>query len=266
VFVKSISLLGSIVWRFWRRTIDWRAVYFDPRADTVHPGSSQRYVFAGWHEYMLMPILLRANRQMLALASEHVDGEYISLCMKHLGWCVARGSTTRGGVKAFMQMMRDEQRHLNLTPDGPRGPRREMSIGPIALASKIGRPLVCVGYGYNKPWRGRGWDRFAVPKPFSRARAVFGPPLLVPPKLNRDELESYRAWFGDLLNWLTDEAEEWATSGIPKQGSLPMLIQEAPRGMANERQTPSLTLPPELNERWQALQQKPIRRTQREAA
>jgi len=251
--IKSLSLFSSVAARFWRRTVDWRAVYADVRVDPVHPQFRGRFVFAGWHEYMLMPIVLRGHHRMLGLASDHSDGEIITGAMHHLGWSVARGSTTRGGVKALLRLLHDTDCHLNLTPDGPRGPRRQMSLGPIVLASKLKLPLVCVGYAYHSPWRLRSWDRFALPRPFSRARAVFGPPLTIPAKLNREGLEPYRQWFEDLLNWLTSEAECWAESGQSKPGSMPMLVKAAAPAMRRTQSESALALPAALNARWSEL-------------
>ena len=248
--IKSLSLLLAVSARFLRRTIDWRAVYADSLVDPVHPRFCGRFVFAGWHEYMLMPIFLRGHHRMLALASDHSDGQIITGAMHHLGWSVARGSSTRGGVKALFRLLHDNDSHLNLTPDGPRGPRRQMSLGPIVLASKLNLPFVCVGYAYHKPWRLRSWDRFALPRPFSRARAVFGPPLPIPPKLSREGMELYRQWFEDLLNWLTAEAEDWAESGRSKTGSMPMLVKAAPAAMLRVQSDSPLSLPAALNERW----------------
>jgi lysophospholipid acyltransferase (LPLAT)-like uncharacterized protein len=250
---NTLGLVGAFAIRLWRQTIDWKAVYCDPTVDTVHPRFQGRYVFAGWHEYMLMPIALRGHRRMLALASQHGDGEIISRAMRHLGWSVARGSTTRGGVAAVLRLLRDDDRHPNLTPDGPRGPRRQLSLGPIFLASKLGLPLVCVGYAYDRPWRLRSWDRFAIPRPFSRARAVFGPPLRVPPKLDRRGLERYRLWFEQLLNWLTEEAETWAERGGRRMGEAPMLPGEASPALRRLDRGTALSLPDWLTTSWAAL-------------
>ena len=250
---KTLSLAAAFVCRFWRASIDWRAVYADPTVDTVHPRFDGRYVYCGWHEVMLMPIILRAHRRMLALASEHGDGEIISRVMGHLGWGVVRGSTSRGAPSALLRFLRDDDRCPNFTPDGPRGPRRTFSAGPIFLASKLGLPIVCVGYGYSRPWRLRSWDKFAVPRPFSRGRAVFGPPLRVPPRLDRPALEAYRAWFERLLNWLTEEAEGWAESGRRREGELAMFAGQAVRGMHRAEYRPAVVLPDQLAADWAAL-------------
>jgi len=258
VILKSVGLLASIVARFVRRTIDWHAIYMDARVDTVHPQALKRCVFACWHEYMLMPIVLRGHRRMLALASDHSDGEIITRAMQHLGWSVARGSTSRSGVKALLRMLHERDCSLNLTPDGPRGPRRQMSVGPIALASRLGLPLVCVGYAYHHPWRMRSWDQFAVPRPFSRCRAVFGPPIMLPSNLTRDQMEAYRSWFEELLNWLTSEAEAWAESGKPRTGSMPMRVKVTPFAMKGDS-PPAYQLPLSLRQRYETIASAPLK-------
>jgi lysophospholipid acyltransferase (LPLAT)-like uncharacterized protein len=251
--LKALGLCGAATAALWRETIDWRAVYFNPRADTRHPKHSGRFVYLGWHEYMLMPILLRGSRRMLALASCHSDGEIVCRAMRHLGWSVTQGSSSRGGTAALLRLLRDDRRHINLTPDGPKGPRRTMALGAIFLASRLELPVVCVGYGFERPWRGRGWDQFAIPRPFSRCRAVFGPPLTVPPGLDRSELERYRGWFERQLNWLTDEAENWAADGQRRPGEVTMSPRDAARALASAPELSAPPLPSALAEGWKAL-------------
>jgi len=91
-----------------------------------------------------------------------------------------------------------------------------LAQGPIYLSSKLGLPLVAMGFGYNQPWRLGSWDRFAIPKPFSHARAVVSPAMVIPPDLDREGVEHYRLKVERLLNRLTSEAEAWAEAGTPK--------------------------------------------------
>jgi hypothetical protein len=122
------------------------------------------------------------------------------------------------------------------------------------MASKLGLPIVCVGYAYDRPWRLRNWDRFAIPRPYSRCRAVFGPPRLVPAKLERAALDAYCLWFEHLLTWLTVEAETWATDGLRRPGELPMLDRRpAPRMGRNDEALPRVQLPNWLEAEWSAL-------------
>ncbi len=200
-----------------------------------------------------MPILLRGSRRMLALASGHSDGEIVGRAMRHLGWGVVRGSSSRGGAAALLRLLRADTRHINLTPDGPQGPRREMAPGAMFLASRLGLPVVCVGYGYDRPWRGCGWDRFAVPRPFSRGRAVFGPPLRVPADLDRGALDRYRLWFERLLNWLTAEAEAWAGSGARRPGETVMAPRFTPEAFHRPPEPTAPPLPAHLGAAWDAL-------------
>jgi len=119
------------------------------------------------------------------------------------------------------QLLDKSQRmHLAITPDGPRGPRRQMAPGPIFLASKLGIPLVTMGVGYNRPWRARSWDQFAVPRPFSRARCVLSPELYIPPDLDREGIEHFRLKTEQVLNRLCGEAEQWAEADYRKPGQL----------------------------------------------
>lgn len=257
VFQKTLGLLGSIAIRMVRSTIDYRGWYSDPFVDPIHPQSKGRYIYVGWHEYMLMPISLRGHRNMVALASEHGDGEIIARAMMHLNWKVARGSSSRGATSALLSMLRDDHRHLSFTPDGPRGPRWSFSLGALFLASKLNIPIVCVGYGYQNPWRMRSWDKFAVPKPFSRCRAVFSPPLKVPPRLNREQLELYRSWFERMTKWLTVEAETWAADGKQRPGELQILRGETPRAMDRWTPADAPPLPKELMNEWEELNGRP---------
>jgi hypothetical protein len=152
------------------------------------------------------------------LLSRHRDAEVLSHAARHLGFEFVRGSTNRGGVSALRKLLaRSRDMHLTITPDGPRGPRRQLAPGCVYLASKIGLPLVAMGFGYDRPWRVRSaWDQFAVPRPGSRARAVVSGEVFVPPDLDRDGLEHHRQQVERLLNRLTDEAESWAASQARK--------------------------------------------------
>jgi hypothetical protein len=90
----------------------------------------------------------------------------------------------------------------------------------VFLASRLGMPIVPMGLGYERPWRVRSWDRFAVPKPWSRARGIVGPEIFIEPDLERDELELRRQGVERLLNELTTEAEDWADSGKRREGQV----------------------------------------------
>jgi hypothetical protein len=169
------------------------------------------------------------------LLSQHQDAEWLSQAAGHMGFGTIRGSTSRGGMSALRELMRTgETMNLTITPDGPRGPRRQLAAGCIYASSRLGIPLVPVGLGYDSPWRVRSaWDQFAVPRPYSRARAVAGPKVQIPAGVSRVGVEHYRLRIEHLLNSLTTLAEQWAESGTAMVGQQPAWRQGATCRMRN---------------------------------
>ncbi len=153
----------------------------------------ERCIYAFWHARMLlMPYPFRSTLHGLRhrhrrfhgymLISEHRDGGFIADTMHLLGIRTVRGSSTRGGARAMLRMIRavrEEACNLGITPDGPKGPREKVKKGSVQLAMKTGLPIVPVCYAASRCWRLGSWDRFYVPKPFSRGVFVFGEPIRI---------------------------------------------------------------------------------------
>ncbi len=228
---KLGGLLASAAIRAWMGTLDYKAAYYDRAIDPIFPQCRGNKIYLFWHEYLLFPIYLRGHCNLSMLLSRHRDAEILSHAAHHLGFAFVRGSTNRGGVAALRQLLATSRRmHLTITPDGPRGPRRRMAPGPIFLASKLGLPLVLMGYAYDRPWRLNSWDRFAIPRPCSRARAIATGEVFIPPDLDRAGLEHFRLRTEQLLNRLTEEAESWAESPVRKPGQSRLWRAAAPLG------------------------------------
>ena len=174
-----------------------------------------RFVYATWHEYVFIPTWLYSQADTTWLIGQHADGEIAAQISLKLGASVVRGSSTRGGTAALLRLLRqpDATRHLGITVDGPKGPRRQFQFGAVYLASRTGLPIVPIGVGFGRCWRARSWDRFAVPYPFSRVRCVSLHPVHVPPGLGADELEPYRQQAEAVQSHATAVAEHWAETG-----------------------------------------------------
>lgn len=230
ILTRISGLVAATAIRSWMSTLDYKVAFYDPAVDPVSPAYHGQKIHIFWHEYILFPLYLRGHCNLAMLLSQHRDAEILSRVAHHLGFEFVRGSTRRGGVAALRQLLRKSRRmNLTITPDGPRGPRRQLAPGAIFLASKLGLPLVATGYAFDRPWRAHSWDRFAVPRPFSRARAVPSPEIYIPPNLDREGLEHYRQKVERLLNRLTLEAEAWAESGTRKIGQQNVVPSPAPR-------------------------------------
>jgi lysophospholipid acyltransferase (LPLAT)-like uncharacterized protein len=221
--IRLGGLTVSTYVRSWMGMLDYQVAYYDHTVDPVFPDFAGPVIVVFWHEYLMAPFYLRGRSNTAILASRHADADWLSEAARHLGFETVRGSTSRGGGAALLELLRKIRKmNLGLTPDGPRGPRRRLEQGPIYLSSKLGVPLVPWGFGYDRPWRLPTWDRFAIPRPFSRARLVVGPRLKIPTELDREGMEYYRVRVERLLTRLTLEAEAWAEAGTRKTNQRPL--------------------------------------------
>ncbi len=207
--------------------------------DPLQPPEQGAYIYALWHENFLIPIARYGNPRLAALVSSHADGQLLGSLLRATGISVVHGSTSRGGVAALRQLIRRKKRpqHLAVTPDGPRGPRRQVQPGIVYLASRSAMRIVPVGVGHCRPWRMSSWDRFVIPRPLSRVRCVFGEAITVPGQLSVEALDPYLAQVQDTLESLSDLAENWAESG---QLQLPVtVLQSRIRVPALQQPSPS---------------------------
>jgi len=213
------GLLSQAAVRAWMGTLDSQIAYYDPTADPAFPVGQRPRIYIFWHEYILLPFYMRGHCNLSMLLSQHRDADVLNQAARLSGFDVVRGSTRRGGAAALRKLLdQSALQHLTIASDGPRGPRRKLAQGPIYLASKLQMPLVLLGFGFDRPWRARSWDRFVIPRPGSRARVVVSPEIRVPAELDRAGQEHFRKRIETLLNRLTGEAEAWASSGQRMQG------------------------------------------------
>lgn len=154
----------------------------------------QRCIFAFWHARLLPLVWTHKGRGIVVLVSRHRDGQLITRTIERLGFATSRGSSTRGGEEGVMDMLRraEEGHLLAITPDGPRGPAESLKPGLVYLASRSGLPIVPVATAARSAWRLRSWDRFRVPRPFTRVVVAYGEPIAVPPGIEGATLESWR--------------------------------------------------------------------------
>ncbi len=213
------SLVSTAAIRQWMGTLDYRVDFGDSEVDPVHPRFRGAKIYVFWHENILMPLYLRGHSNISMLLSRHADANILDRVARMMGFGVVRGSTFRGGSVALRELAeRAAVGNLTITPDGPRGPRRRLAPGCVFLASTLGIPIVAMGLGYDRPWRFGTWDRFALPRPWSRARGMVSRAINVPPDLDRDGLEVYRQGVETLLTHLSDAAESWANAGDRRPG------------------------------------------------
>ena len=181
-----VPRLIRLAYLFLLHSIRWQ----DVGGSAFRAEDGQRYIHAFWHARLLMLLRATSGWHGYMLISEHRDGGFISDTLNLCGVDTMRGSTTRGGARAMLSLLRaakHEGRHIGITPDGPKGPREVVQKGTIQLAMKSGLPIMPICWATSRCWRANSWDRFYIPQPFSRGVFVYGKPIHVAPDEEMDE-------------------------------------------------------------------------------
>ena len=148
-------------------------------------------IFVLWHGHLLPLVYRHRGTGVVALVSEHADGEYITRVIERIGFGTVRGSSTRGGMHGLKGLIRAARKghDLTLTADGPRGPARVFKPGALLAAQVTGLPVIPVAAGANAAWHFDSWDRFLVPRPLSTVCVAYGEPRRVDRSAGRAELD-----------------------------------------------------------------------------
>jgi lysophospholipid acyltransferase (LPLAT)-like uncharacterized protein len=192
---RWLVAIGYWLLRIWERTLRYEV---EDSADLRGKPTNKSAIGAVWHNRLfIMPIVIKRflpRRHGAALISASRDGTWIASLVQRLGFDVVRGSSSRLGATAMLQMadLLASGRDVVIAPDGPRGPAYELSPGIVLLAQKSGAPVFPVNLEYSSCWRLKSWDRFILPRPFSKVRVIFGPPHQVAPTSGEDEFERER--------------------------------------------------------------------------
>jgi lysophospholipid acyltransferase (LPLAT)-like uncharacterized protein len=172
----------------WRRVVLWPAAFllrlwgrslrFDLDEQDLRniTKRDEPVAFVVWHNRLfLTPEIFRryrGGRELVALISASGDGAWLAAFFSHVGMRAARGSSSRLGREAATALVEAQRagHDTGITPDGPRGPCYELKAGAVIVARRTGAPLLLIGGDFPSAWRLRSWDRFYLPKPFSRVR------------------------------------------------------------------------------------------------
>ena len=205
----SPQFLGKLAW-FFAKILGKTLSIEMPNAENNRFGKNDPVIYVLWHGRLFFPVFCFRNRGIIALVSEHRDGEIITASLKSAGNDTVRGSTTRGGVKALARLVRlvKNGAQIAFTPDGPRGPKWHFQPGAVYVAAKTGIPIVPLGGSAKHAFYFKSWDSFQLPLPFSKGVFVVGEPYYVTGGLNEENIEFHRAELERRLINLIKEADE----------------------------------------------------------
>lgn len=203
----------SFVFYWGIRLIGW-TVRFDAEGMETFDRISARNekaIMAFWHDRIFLATYYFRNRGIIVISSKSFDGEYMSRFIQQFGYGAIRGSSSRGGSKALIEMIRAmrDGASMGVTLDGPRGPRHVAKPGAIVLAKKTGNPLVPFTVEAENYWTLKSWDRMQIPRPFTRARVIVGAPIYVP-------ADASDALTGSKLKELEASLAELSASGVER--------------------------------------------------
>jgi len=196
--VAVIRLLG----------LTMRIKLIDPHRTSPFNKPVKPAILAFWHNQQLLAAYVFRNLGIRVLVSRSKDGDYIASILGHLGYGTVRSSTSTGKVNALRGLVRELEAgyHAAITPDGPRGPVYQAQPGAVFLGALSGHAVVPFGCAVNRTWQLRSWDRFEIPKFFSRAVIVFGKAVPIPRELRQETVQQFTRQIEQHMNDLRDKA------------------------------------------------------------
>ena len=203
VWSVRVGLIAlKVLARTWRMRVYGAESYLALRRD------ARPFAFAFWHGTLLPLVWRHRGEGASVLVSLHKDGEIIARVCEALGLRTVRGSTTRGGGRALLGLVRELEAgyEVAVTPDGPKGPRHKFAPGALMAAQRAQAPVVPIGVHCERAWHLKSWDRFMIPKPFARITVVYGDPAYVAgstPREAADEVPRFEA----LMSQVVEAAE-----------------------------------------------------------
>lgn len=166
-------------------------------------------VLVFWHRCVIPALYWYRGKGIAVMTSSSFDGEYIARIIERFGYRAVRGSSTRGGVRALLGMHTETEqgRTVAFTIDGPRGPRYVAKPGPVLLARNVKLPILAFHCAVERAWVLNSWDRFIIPKPFSRVVLRVSRAVNVPPEADRTALDAIHAEMQAALDRARQSAE-----------------------------------------------------------
>jgi len=174
-------------------------------------------IASSWHSCLIPSTYIWRNMGIRVMSSNSYDGEYMGRIIHKFGFVAVKGSSSKNAVRALLGLRRalEEGWTVEFTLDGPRGPRRKVKPGPVALARSSGVPLTMFHVALENPWVLNTWDRLMIPKPFSRALVRFGKLISVPKNATDEDLERYT----EELQSALDRVVAFSEANVTKVGS-----------------------------------------------
>jgi lysophospholipid acyltransferase (LPLAT)-like uncharacterized protein len=209
LLIRAADLAFYLLIRLICRTLRFEVEGWEHHEAITRDGKLPIYNF--WHDRIFSTTYWWRRRRIVVMTSQSFDGEYIARFIQRFGYGAVRGSSTRGGVGAVVQMARLMRAGCPtaFTIDGPKGPPRVAKLGSVLLAKKTGHPVLPVTMTLHRYRTVPSWDSFQIPIPFTRARVFVAAPIYVPADADEAELQARRDELQGALEELDRRGQEW---------------------------------------------------------
>lgn len=169
-------------------------------------------IYAYWHRHIFVTIYRFKNTGARPLISLSKDGELVSQIAEEFGMKPIRGSSSKGGARAFVEMVNSIKSHHDevlITADGPKGPLREIKDGTIRLAEKTGAIIIPIAWHASRvKIFEKTWDKFKIPRPFSHITYAYGSPFTIPAQTQTEDYELLKLELKKAIDNLEKEVEQ----------------------------------------------------------
>ena len=214
LFIRSASLILYYLIYAIGLTMRWEAAGAEGKRGGADDDQPIIYVF--WHNRILPATLFFRKLGIVVMTSQSYDGEIIARLIQRFGYGASRGSATRGGTRSLREMAGCLGAGFDaaFTIDGPKGPIYAAKPGAVQLAKLSGCPVLPVCQTPSRCWELNSWDRFLIPKPFSRGLISYAPFINVPRDCDETAMESKQAELQSALDRLHRESDNWRNQFI----------------------------------------------------
>ena len=178
---KLINSWGHLLLKLYFTTC--RHVEVNTRNIETAINNNRGIVLMFWHRFLLLPFFYLKNRDATILVGTHFDAKILSLVGAHLGYSQIKGSSHRKPLSTAVQLLKaleNDKATILTTPDGPRGPEFKVKTGTLKIIQRANAVIIPIGAASTKYRVFNSWDRFYLPKVFSKNILVFGTPILLP--------------------------------------------------------------------------------------
>ena len=168
-------------------------------------------IYSFWHDRIFIGTYFWRKRKIVVMTSQSKDGEYIARFIQRLGYGAIRGSSTRGGSRALVDMIRTMRSGtpMGFALDGPKGPRYQAKPGAVILAKKTGNPLMPFVFESKRYWKTKSWDKLQIPRPFTQVLLTIDRPIYVPADATDEDVNAKLDELQRSLDGMVERGRRW---------------------------------------------------------